>query len=345
MKRFFLLIIQLVFITQLIHGMAHSAITGQVTDQNSEALPFASIQAKNKLNNTSKGSMADDRGYFCFSHLEPGEYQIIVSYLGFRELSLEPITVEPGEEKALSAIRMSPNDYRLSEVTITGRDKISEIKPAQIMYKTSALISQSGGNAGDVLKNMPSVAMGGSPGHNRDIRFRGLGNSYTKVLVNGQETGFKGNNRESILDQIPASSIDRIEIMSVPGVEYQSEGINGIVNIILKENHHYGTHGGIEMLAGNSGGLSGGMNLTHKVGKWAFHSQYDFQQRSLPKTKDKIKTDFKDGIATAIEENIEYEDKIFNNQALRLGADYFLFPKTKLSAVYAYGYQLEKKKK
>ncbi len=321
------------------------SITGNILDHNNEALPYATVLLKNISNNYSQGTTTDDNGYFCFSDLNKGNYQLSVSYIGFSGFQSDDIKLEFDDKYELQDIRLKSEGNDLSEVIVTGKANVSEIKPTYIKYKTSALISQAGGNAGDILKNMPSVAMGGSPGHNRDIRFRGLGNAYTKVLINGRETGLKGNNRESILDQIPASSIKHIEILSVPGVEYQSEGINGIVNIVLKENQNFGTKGSAEILAGNQDGISGGFNLSHKTEKLNLFGQYDFQRRKLTKDKTKTKTSYKEDEISGIEKSIELEEKRFNNQSLRMGFDYYLLPKTKFSAEYIYGSQLEDKDK
>lgn len=321
-------------------------VTGNVVNQNNDPLPYASVLVKAIPTNGDKGGTTDDKGYFCIQGLADGEYQLFVSYMGFESFLSEKFRITGGMQYDFKQIQLIPTHTNLSDIVVTGMANVSEIKPTYIKYKTSALVSQSGGNAGDILKNMPSVAMGGSPGHNRDIRFRGLGNAYTKVLINGRETGFKGNNRESVLDQIPASSISHIEIMSVPGVEYQAEGLNGVVNIILKDNANYGTHGHAEIMGGNYDGLTGSVGLSNKTEKLNLYANFDFQQRRLPKDKDKIKNSLDaSGSTTQIEENIEFEDKSFDNKSLRGGLEYYFMPRTKFLGEYTYGYQLEDKDK
>jgi outer membrane receptor protein involved in Fe transport len=320
-------------------------VTGNIIDQNNQALMYTTVVLNDLSSNNLNGSITDQNGYFCFSSIKPGQYVLQISYMGFSDYQSEPIQIKAGERLKFENIQLTPEDKQLSEVIITGQANVSEIKPTYIKYKTESLISQSGGSAGDILKNMPSVAMGGSPGHNRDIRFRGLGNAYTKVLINGRESGFEGNNRETVLDQIPASSIAYIEILSVPGAEYQSEGINGIVNIVLKEDKNFGTKGSAEVMTGNSDGLSGGISLSHKTEKLNLFGRYDFQQRNLPKNKERVKTSFNKGVVTEIEESNEIEERWFNNQSFRTGFDYNFLPKTRFSAEYIYGTQIEDKTK
>lgn len=325
---------------------AQCVISGNIIDHANEQVPYATviIETAGQTNGTT-GLMADANGYFCFRHVNPGNYLLTVSMVGF-EIYVIPISINVDDTTIeLPDIMIKSSVTQLSEVLVSGSRHVSEIKPARISYKTSALISERGGTAGDILKNMPSVAMGGSPGHNRDIRFRGLGNAYTKVLINGREAGLSGNNRETVLDQIPASSISHIEIISVPGVEFNSEGINGLVNIVLKENYNFGTHGLVGAVAGNHDTRGGTLSLSNKMEKLNLFANYDYLYRDVPKWKDKLKTDFKDGKVNQVEEAYELEERTFNNHKLRTGIDYNLWPKTKLSGEYLYGYQLEDKSK
>ncbi|MEY1638971.1 TonB-dependent receptor [Tenuifilum osseticum] len=320
-------------------------IKGNIVDQNGEALQFATVQIINISNGVVKGVVTDSYGYFCDENMVKGRYKIKITYIGFETFESDVFEIKNGDTYTFNDISLVSNNTQLSEVIVIGSAIVSEIKPTTIKYKANALVSQQGGSVGDILKNMPSVSMGGSPGHNRDIRFRGLGNAYTKVLINGKESGLKGNNLETVLDQIPASSIESIEILSVPSAEYSSEGINGIVNITLKENKFYGTSGSAQILAGNFNGLQGEVGLSHKTSKYSIFGQYDFQQRTLPKEKTEFKTNFNNVNITGYDEKVEFEEKSFNNHFLRTGFEFNPLPKTFFRAEYIYGYQLEEKSK
>lgn len=322
---------------------AQCLISGNIIDNGNEPLSFAHVLIENSKDSSQTVVMTDDKGFFCIKDIKPGEYQLIVSRVGSETYTTKVVVTSEDAILNLGEIKINVSTTELREVLVVGSAHVSEIKPLSIKYKTSSLISETGGTAGDILKNMPSVAMGGSPGHNRDIRYRGLGNAYTKVLINGREIGLSGNNRETVLDQIPAASISHIEIVAVPGSEYQSEGINGIVNIVLKDNGNYGLHGKVEAFTGNNDGLGGGFSLSNKTEKLNLFANYDFLQRSIPKPKDKVKTDYKDGAVTQIENSYEYENKKFTNYNLRTGFDYFILPKTKFTGEYIMGYQLEDK--
>ncbi|PCH77608.1 MAG: hypothetical protein COB98_02950 [Flavobacteriaceae bacterium] len=320
-------------------------ITGNIIDNNTEVLPYATVVLKNTITNKTHGTMSDDQGYFYFNNIQTGTYLVQISYVGLISFESDVITIHNGERIEIKDITLQPEKNILSEVVVQGNNNISVVKPTYVKYKVSSLISQTGGNAGDILKNMPSIAMDGSLGQNRNIKYRGLGSAYTKVLINGKDTGLRGKNRESIIDQIPASSIKYIEILSVPGVEYQSEGINGIVNIVLKENHAYGTKGNVQVMVGNSHGLAGGFGISHKTEKFTIFGNYDYQEKNLIKEEEKLKTSFKDGKTSGHERKMEIEDRHTLNQTFRTGFDYLILPKTKISATYIYGSQQEGRSK
>lgn len=88
--------------------------------------------------------------------------------------------------------------------------------------------------AGDILRRLPGVFMGGPPGENRDVRLRGLDKEYNQILINGERISGGGEKREFELDRIPVDMIERIEIIKNPSAEYGSDAVAGVVNIVLR---------------------------------------------------------------------------------------------------------------
>ncbi|MCD4664130.1 MAG: TonB-dependent receptor plug domain-containing protein, partial [Bacteroidales bacterium] len=95
-------------------------------------------------------------------------------------------------------------------------------------------IMASGGSAVEVLENVPSI----------DVDIEGnvsmRGTSNFQVLVDGKPSVLSGNDA---LLQIPASTIDRIEIITNPSAKYDPDGVGGILNIILKKQKKPGISG------------------------------------------------------------------------------------------------------
>ncbi len=90
-------------------------------------------------------------------------------------------------------------------------------------------------SVGDQLRRVPGVAFVGDIGESVAPQMRGLGNGYTQILVNGRSVPGIGNDRSVAVDRIPAEIIDRIEIIRSPSADFDSQGVGGTINIILKD--------------------------------------------------------------------------------------------------------------
>ena len=98
-------------------------------------------------------------------------------------------------------------------------------------------ISQAGGSASELLENIPSVEVD----NEGEISLRG--NSSVTIWINGKASGLSADNQAQILEQIPAESIERIELITNPSAKFSPEGTSGIINIILKKNRKAGYYG------------------------------------------------------------------------------------------------------
>jgi outer membrane receptor protein involved in Fe transport len=90
-------------------------------------------------------------------------------------------------------------------------------------------------SVGDQLRRVPGIAFVGDVGESVAPEMRGLGNGYTQILVNGRSVPGIGNDRSVAVDRIPAEIIDRIEIIRSPSADFDSQGVGGTINIILKD--------------------------------------------------------------------------------------------------------------
>jgi len=234
----------------------------------------------------------------------------------------------------------------LQEVVISSKIGVTQVEPQKLRFSSKDLPSQNGGTAGDILKNMLSVSMGGSPNHNRDIRYRGLGNGYTTVLINGKQSGIIGNNRETVLDMLPASQIDYIEIISTPTADQTANGINGIVNIVTKKGVGTKQNGQIQVFADNQNGYNGSVNLQHAVDNFSISGSFDKLKRNANKYDDGTQTKFNsDG---SLKETIAIEKseiKSFENSTATAKLGYNTKNQWAFSAEYIYGEQIEDKEK
>ena len=132
-----------------------------------------------------------------------------------QRFSLEKVVFEEERHKSLQERKDSP----ISKV-IVSREDIVQFRDRR---------------AGDLLRRLPGVFMGGPPGENKDVRLRGLDKEYNHILINGERISGGGEKREFELNRIPVDMIERIEIIKNPSAEYGSDAVAGIINIVLRQ--------------------------------------------------------------------------------------------------------------
>lgn len=115
--------------------------------------------------------------------------------------------------------------------TFDEMDERQSLSAAKIIIGSSEIEKFGDVSMGEVIRRMPSVSFGGPPGENNDARLRGLHKDYTQILLDGRPV----TGREFAIDQIPASQVERLEIIRTPTADMDAQGIAGAVNIVLKK--------------------------------------------------------------------------------------------------------------
>lgn len=338
----FLAITQIGNIWSEVHAQTNNGnISGVVKDKKGTLIE----QVKIEIVDTDFVTYTDDNGKFTIENLSQGDFKIIASYVGL-ESNTQYVTVKSGKTTTVF-IELSDQLNILTEVTVIGRIGVTQVEPQKVRYATKDLPSQNGGTAGDMLKNMLSVAMGGSPNHNRDIRYRGLGNGYTTVLINGSSSGITGNNRETVLDMIPVSQIDYIEIISNPTADQNANGINGIVNIVLKRvKSAEKNNGQISFYADNHEGSNGNFSIQYNNEELSVLGSFDKLKRNANKFDKGYQTKFNtDG---SLKETVSIEKseiKTFENNTASGRIEYLTKNNLSFVGEYLFGEQAENKEK
>ncbi|MEY2677589.1 MAG: Vitamin transporter BtuB precursor [Pseudomonadota bacterium] len=125
------------------------------------------------------------------------------------------------------------SDMGRIEIT-SGRDNDTqqrrESTASKIVIGREEIERQGDANLGEILKRMPGITLGGSPGRGGGIRMRGLSQGYTQILLDGQRVP-PGFNVESLTPEM----IERVEIYRAPTAETGAQAIAGTINIITRE--------------------------------------------------------------------------------------------------------------
>ncbi|MFM8432690.1 MAG: TonB-dependent receptor domain-containing protein, partial [Bacteroidota bacterium] len=218
------------------------SITGSVVEDSTAApVPFASVAALRMPDSTLVGGvLTDEKGRFRLLELPPGGYVIRVTTVGFRD-KFQPVGRVNPEKPELSGvlIRLVSATARLREVTISA-DRPEFINSIdKKVYNVDKSLVATGGTVTDVLQNIPSVSV------DIDGKVALRGSENVTILVDGKPSGMLGNDRRAVLQQIPASSVDQIEVITNPSAKYDAEGMAGIINIKTKKDKFQGTNGSV----------------------------------------------------------------------------------------------------
>ena len=246
-------------------GSAFAAgnIVGAVYDKGTaKPLDYASVVLVNPTTGAplSIGTMTDESGKFVISNAPSGKYIIRVSMVG--SISQEREIVVADSEINLGKIELAEDAKLLQELVVTGQKSQMSVNSERRVFNVSSNIAASGASADELLAAVPSVHVT-SDG---EISLRG--NSDVLVWVNGKEMGMNADNRAQILRQLPAESIESIEVMTNPSSKHSTSGTAGIINIRLKEDHRHGYFGNAEANVDSRGTANVNFNINYNEGKF-----------------------------------------------------------------------------
>ncbi|AXE18005.1 TonB-dependent receptor [Runella rosea] len=214
-----------------------SKITGFVLDSTArKPVEFATV-ALMKDTKVVEGTTSDVTGKFTFSKVPEGVYQVKITFVGYKDRTLLNVAVTNNNDLDLGVVPFAQTAQQLNEVKVVEQKALFEDRPDRLVYNAEKDITIKGGNAGDVLRKIPSIAV--DLDGNVELR----GSSNIKVLINNKPSNLMAKSIADVLKLIPADDIKQIEVITSPSAKYDAEGTAGIINIITKRNNLQGING------------------------------------------------------------------------------------------------------
>ena len=242
---------------------AQGVVRGRIVDkQTDESLQFVNV----KLSDSStgrlvRGGITDVKGHFNLTDIPDGRYVLQVSFVGYKSVNRQ-VQLNPQHRTVnFAAIYISEDSHTLGEVKVTGQRSQMKLEVDRKTFTVDEVLAAAGGSVSDLLENIPSVEV------TTDGEISLRGNSSVEVWINGKSSGLTSDNRAEILQQIPAESIERIEVIDNPSAKYSPEGTAGIINIVLKRDRRAGYYGSVQTGVNNQGGWNVGSNINYSS-KW-----------------------------------------------------------------------------
>ncbi len=230
-----------------IHGQTVSVtLSGLIKNKIDKAvLPFVNIVLKNEKDSAFvTGTVTNEEGRFTLANIRPGRYTLQSSYTGFDLKSQAVLVGSLSSFLDLGTIELQQNLKQLQEVVLTSTQRDVSDKMDKKTYSVAANISQSGGSVLQTLRNLPGVTT------SQEGKVELRGSDKVAVLIDGKQTALTGFGGQTGLDNIPASAIERIEIINNPSAKYDANGNAGIINIIYKKSRQQGFNGKVGFTTG-----------------------------------------------------------------------------------------------
>ncbi|MDB5230599.1 MAG: TonB-dependent receptor, partial [Chitinophagaceae bacterium] len=208
------------------------SITGQVTDQNNQPIEFANVLLiKTADSSQVKAVVTDKKGKFTIAAVMPAAYVLRCSYIGSQPELSQPFTITDGQRVyRVETIVLAAVTKQLDNVTVSGKKSTLNTSIDRKVYNVDQDIMSKSGSVSDILKNIPSVEVD----IEGQVSLRG--SADVMILINGKPSPLMGKTRAEVLQQLPANSIERIEVITNPSARYRPDGTSGIINIVLKKN-------------------------------------------------------------------------------------------------------------
>ena len=240
-------------------GWAQGIVKGKILDrQKSEPLGFVNIKVTEQGSDKfAGGGITDAGGNFNVTGLKDGKYTLTLTFMGYKDVTRQFEITPAKREVQFKLLYMAEDAKQLNEVTVTGQRATMKLEVDRKSFDVGQLISNAGQSASDVLDNVPSIEVD----NDGNVSLRG--NSSVEVWINGKASGLTSDNRAQILQQLPAESIDRVEVIDNPSAKFSAEGSAGIINIVLKKDRKAGYYGSVQAGGDTRGGANTSFNINY----------------------------------------------------------------------------------
>ena len=220
------------------------------------------------------GGISGPDGKFHLKDIPYGEYYVTVDFIGYKKKIINNVVVSRENKHIdLGIINLNMTAVQLQEAQVTADKMAVEYKLDRKVINVDQNLGAAGNTAVEALERAPSIRVDISG----EVQLRG--NSNFTVLIDGKPSLLDGS---EALQQIPASTIESIEIITNPSVKYDPDGTAGIINIKLKKNRLDGLSGVVNSSASSTESYSADVLLNYKTGKFNIFGGVDWNDRRYP---------------------------------------------------------------
>lgn len=303
-------------------------IAGTIKDENNQSLSFCSVALLESKDSTLvKGSLTNENGNYIIEGVMPGNYLILASYIGYKDLYSETFEIKPENKTAQVDLKFSQSSIELKEIVVVAKKPLLEQKADRLVVNVANSAIAAGGTALEILKKVPGLVL-----INEKVTLGGSTN--LQIWIDGKPSPYSDMNQ--LLRDMPGDQIDKIEVISQPGAQFDAAG-GPILNIVLKRNADLGfkstlsfttayykvNHDDLDRPSQNYHRLNPSLNATYRSGKisLAGNASYNTGNYFTGFIVDRFIAD-----EVYKSKNLDNSNYLFKNA--RVSADYFISDKT-----------------
>lgn len=256
-----------------------TAVYGVITEKSTgEPMEFVDVVLyEQESEDFLDGVTTNAKGEFRFTDISPGKYYVKANFMGYepqrsRVFSINSATPEVNLKKIPIEISVS----LLDEVEVTATKSTYNLGLDRRAYNVETDVIAQTSSVTEILQNLPSVTVD----VNGQVSLRGTSN--ITFLINGRPSALLRAGGAAALQQIPASSIERIEVITNPSAKYRPDGIGGIINIVLKDANKQGLNGSVQANVGNLDRYNANILLNYGKEDVNFFGSYGIRHANTP---------------------------------------------------------------
>jgi outer membrane cobalamin receptor len=294
----------------IVHGFVHEKNSGK-------PIEFANIVIYSLRDSSivSGGITAQD-GAFNIDKVRYGRFFIEIQFIGFGKQTIPEITIRPDNKVVnLGKIELALDAEMLEEVEVAATIDRVEYKLDRKVVNVGQDIMSSGATAVEALENVPGV----QTDIDGNVSLRGT-ESFL-VLIDGRASPIQGS---EALQQIPAESIESIEIITNPSAKYDPDGVGGIINVVMKKDRRAGYNAQISANYGSFNSFGGDFLVNIRKEKLNFFVGGNYNERINRGLGNDQRISFLPGDTSFYLVTTNDRQRIRNSASMRVGADYYI---------------------
>ncbi|HLZ89191.1 MAG TPA: outer membrane beta-barrel protein [Puia sp.] len=250
-------------------------VEGRVRAGPGQPIPAATVTLVNVDDPTEKKTeQTDTAGRFLFEGIPYGQFTCRITHAGYLPVTRDSIVITPISGTInLGDLTLIPSSELLTEAIVSAKNPTLRAGQEKKVFSVNQSLVSTGGSAIDLLQNVPTLQVDASG----NVSLRGATN--LKVLVDGKRSLIGDGSIPQVLQSLPASAIDRVEIITNPSAKYDAEG-QALINIVLKKNSIAGSSGSVAVTEGTRDNYNAAVTMGYQNSRINAYGNYSYQRRN-----------------------------------------------------------------